>query len=320
MYVKVESNAVVFPLSVTEREILESDAVIGTDTKVRAIPVDGSFGPYLIEVVYQIDTPQEVTDLVASLPYDGKWPEDKRSDAAHKMVEAQHTAGWRRLGLVLKGLRWRLGDSTIETGRRWGSIAISVDGEKWQELYPPTPGPGRVLTWPYLLPEWLSEAFKEGVSLCQTVPLGHELLRDARLLARNNPRSALVMLVAAAEIGFKQSVATAGGKRRLSLQTWVDEMGELVIPFKLEINGKEPHPPDTVRREVRSAVRKRNKVVHEGYRTISQRRVDEYLDAVKDLLYLLDFYAGHMWAWASISKETRDILEKSDVVPSDTKV
>jgi hypothetical protein len=33
MYVKVESNAVVFPLSETEREILEWEAVIGTDTK-----------------------------------------------------------------------------------------------------------------------------------------------------------------------------------------------------------------------------------------------------------------------------------------------
>jgi hypothetical protein len=51
----------------------------------------------------------------------------------------------------------------------------------------------------------------------------------------------------------------------------------------------------------------RNKTTHAGYR-VKEDTLKEILQAVRDLLYLLDVYAGHSWALGAISYETKKVI------------
>ena len=57
---------------------------------------------------------------------------------------------------------------------------------------------------------WSSElagSIEQMVFSNQTEPIAHELFHEAEELARANPRSAIIVAVAAAEVGFKRFVA-----------------------------------------------------------------------------------------------------------------
>ena len=60
----------------------------------------------------------------------------------------------------------------------------------------------------------------------------------------------------------------------------------------------------------------RNKVTHTGEHDPERERLtfdflDEKLKDVRDLLWLLDCYSGHPWAWEYVSEERRKELSES---------
>jgi hypothetical protein len=152
--------------------------------------------------------------------------------------------------------------------------------------------------------------FKEDAEFLQTElvrgssePLGHELLREADVNRESNPRSSLVLAVAAAEVGFKQFVS-----RAFPDVAWLMELPSPPLTvmlnqlpweqLKLRINDKVPAVPEPIIDELKKAVTLRNKIVHSGVANLSSETLDSILNTVSDFLYFLDALHGSGQLWA----------------------
>lgn len=142
-------------------------------------------------------------------------------------------------------------------------------------------------------------------------PLAHELLREADINRESNPRSSLILGVAAAEVGFKHFAS-----KTLPDTTWLLELPsppliEMINKFpwaqlKTRINDKVPMVPEPITDELKKAVALRNKIVHSGIATLNYETLDSVMNAVNDFLYFLDLvHTGQPWPLSCMS---RDIL------------
>ena len=127
-------------------------------------------------------------------------------------------------------------------------------------------------------------------------------------------RSALVMAVAAAEIGYKRAVAVLTPEAEwLVMQMPSPSLERLLrehlpqLPV-LEKLSAAVACPENILKQLKVAVTLRNTLVHSGSGSISRERVERIIDAVDDLLLLLDFYCGHQWSLRFLTQETRDAL------------
>ncbi len=148
-------------------------------------------------------------------------------------------------------------------------------------------------------------------------PLGHELWREASANRKSNPRSSLILAVAAAEIGFKQFVS-----KRIPDAAWLmglpsPPLVEMLNKFpwgqvKLRINDKVPAVPESIVGELKKAVNLRNKIVHSGVANLTFETLDSILTTVHDFLYFRDMLheTGHEWPAKFISPEVIDHFKK----------
>ena len=141
-------------------------------------------------------------------------------------------------------------------------------------------------------------------------PLYHDLLREAWQNQFSNPRSALVMGVAAAETGFKTTLADLNPSvswivENLSSPSLIRMLREYMeqLPARNLINGKVLRPPNAVINTIKKGVELRNKLVHGREEPVTTEEVHLMLEAVRDLLYMLDYYRGHDWAMDMLSPE-----------------
>lgn len=144
-------------------------------------------------------------------------------------------------------------------------------------------------------------------------PLGHELLIEAWSLKKENPRSALVMGIAAAETSFKNFVANM-----IPEASWLiseiqspplikmlsDFLPKITTNLQMDKIAFKPFVPKGILNEIQKGVTIRNELVHGKVISIQPKKVNSILIAVRDLLYLLDLYSGHLWAERNISHET----------------
>lgn len=161
-------------------------------------------------------------------------------------------------------------------------------------------------------PQWTNEAaefVKTEIVGELDEPLGHELLREAWTNRETNFRSAVVLAVAAAEVGFKQFAS-----KTFPDAAWILEnlqspplvrMLEL-FPWpklKLQINGKDLTVPDSIIDGLKKAVTLRNSIVHGGPVKLTLDTVESVLFSVRDLLYFLDALSGpKKWAFDHLSR------------------
>jgi hypothetical protein len=159
-----------------------------------------------------------------------------------------------------------------------------------------------------------SEARGQVVELVETgieEPLGHQLFREAWNQREANPRSALVIGVAAAEVGLKKLI----GGLAPHTQWLVDELQAPplskmmrkflpTLPVKLRFVGKRICPPNRLLNKLDKAVACRNDSVHAGKTPPTFEELQEILLAVYDFLCICDMYAGYGWAHSYISAET----------------
>jgi hypothetical protein len=143
-------------------------------------------------------------------------------------------------------------------------------------------------------------------------PLGHELLREAWANRAENPRSSIVLAVAAAEVGFKQFASKV-----LPDSEWILEsiqspplvkMLKDLFPWSrlnVRINGQSVTPPDSVMTMLQKAIHLRNDIVHGRAGNVNGKTATSVWVAVRDLLYFLDFAQGHQWALYHLSGEAR---------------
>jgi len=142
-------------------------------------------------------------------------------------------------------------------------------------------------------------------------PIGQRLLREAWRHINSDPRSSLVMAVAAAETAFKEFASDLLPETDWLLENvpspplikmtrnWLES-----IPTRNKINNQVKGPPKKWTKRIQEAVELRNKLVHGApTKDLSVIDFEQYLFAIKDFIYLLDYYRGHKWAMKLLSKE-----------------
>lgn len=156
-------------------------------------------------------------------------------------------------------------------------------------------------------------------------PFAHELLREAWEQRLFNPRSAILLAVAAAEVGLKQAISTlVPGAAYLVETTVIPPLPALMknyvpqLPAKHSIEGRSPEVPEWIRKSIDGGIQTRNKLAHRplGGREVrdelSYPAVTELLWAAQDLLTVLDFHTGRNWALALLSpRTTSELFSKS---------
>ena len=211
-------------------------------------------------------------------------------------------------------LRWRLGapagpNKPFHESREF----LSADGKIWMEI--PTVRSASIRMGIPFKRRGASEVTQLGiVDLVEKIgdePLGHQLFREAWNLLDSNPRSALVVGVAAAEVGLKKLVGSL-----VPNAAWlVDEvqspsLGKMLrqylpkLPVKGRLVGKTIRPPRQLITGLEHAVESRNKVVHASRLPPNRDELEGMLRAVNDFLWICDCYAGHIWSVENISFET----------------
>jgi hypothetical protein len=96
-------------------------------------------------------------------------------------------------------------------------------------------------------------------------PLGRQLFREAWSERETRPRSALVIGVAAAEVGFKKLVGTLVPQARwLMDEIQTPPLGTMLRKFLPTLPVKFASPPSVLLKQLDEAVKRRNKLVHAG--------------------------------------------------------
>jgi hypothetical protein len=142
-------------------------------------------------------------------------------------------------------------------------------------------------------------------------PMGRGLYREANSLRTQNPRSALLMLVAAAELALKQTISTLLPETQWLIEnlpspdlvTLADYLPNL--PAKCTLGGRVLPLPANCRKELMAAVHARNQLAHRKPAALPPDSLARKFRAVNDLLWLLDYYCGRDWALEHMSPETR---------------
>lgn len=191
-----------------------------------------------------------------------------------------------------------------------GGFKWSLDGNDWRPV-------GDYIAMKINLrvnPQWTTEAAQfvaTEVSGGLDEPLGHVLLREAWNNRGANPRSSIVLAVAAAEVGFKQFVSkvfpdTAWLLENVPSPPLVKMLTEFFpwSKLKVQINGKEPKLPESITSVLKKAVLLRDLIVHRSVDELSTDTVDSVLTSVRDLLYFLDSLQGQEWAFKHLSTES----------------
>jgi hypothetical protein len=149
-------------------------------------------------------------------------------------------------------------------------------------------------------------------------PLGHELLREAQQLRHRGERAAFVVAVMAAEVGLKECLIDLVPQTEWLLKNIQSPplpklLEELLptVPAKCTFAGKVLAPSATVLKTIKNAVNIRNDIVHKGSHPKTREKLDDVLEAVRDVLYLLDYYRGHKWALNLVSADLRKELEEA---------
>lgn len=226
-------------------------------------------------------------------------------------------------------LRWFLALTGQHNPFHVWSYSWSPDGSLWQDL--PLKMPlGVAMSVPTLSPSRvLVEEIEKALEGGRDEPIAHELLREAIHQVEQNPRSALIVGIAAAEIGFKEFVS-----RRAPVAAWLvteapspsllqmlteflpDLLGQLQMkPLLQFVKGRDKKGyNDPVLRELQRGVTMRNQLAHKPKPAPDSEDVKPILDAVGDLLGMLDYYSGGTpFGRSFIRLSTRQVWSHADV-------
>jgi len=264
-----------------------------------------------------LNTEEPVTDKVR--------PKFEIKDPPHPAVDeigVRVTVRLRDFLLRASGvLRWRRGltghPNPIATIKR--PLEWSDDGQNWHMV----PGAIRLkIVMDFPLHQRMSEGSRSSiidlVHADAREPLGHELFQEAWKQRMEHPRSSLMIGLSAAEVGFKMFVADLVPHAEwLAMHAPSPPLERMLTEYLplLPVRQRIRHCPIFVPNEILDTLKKgvniRNKTAHAGEK-VKADTLTEILLAVRDLLYLLDLYAGQGWAWEAISHGTQ-LLIKAEV-------
>jgi hypothetical protein len=216
---------------------------------------------------------------------------------------------------TIRVLRWRCDISGPHNPvRSIGLTSWSFDGKLWMQLT----REASVILSSHLVPR-ITDAIRDEVMQMVEAgvsePIAHELYREAWEQRSANPRSALIIGIAAVEVGVKQYVSTV-----LPQAQWlVDHLpSPPVVPIleeyvpKLASEGASKVQqlliPQELLQTLKKGVKLRNDLVHSSARAPSHGTLQEVLGAVEDVLWILDYLCGFDWALQYVRPDTRSKL------------
>jgi hypothetical protein len=212
---------------------------------------------------------------------------------------------------TVKAIRWRLDyRGSHNPIRATRGLYFSTDGNKWTPLIE-FGGRMEVIGSVYF-PKGVYREIEQILANGMTEPLGHELHREAWEQRYMNPRSSLIIGLAAGEVGCKECISILAPDAR-----WLAEnspspplarMLQEYLPLlrgKCTFQGNILPPPDDILKSLRKGIEMRNRTTHVGTQSIFPTTLEEVLLAVKDVLWLLDYYSGSAWALDYIRTEVR---------------
>jgi hypothetical protein len=147
-------------------------------------------------------------------------------------------------------------------------------------------------------------------------PVHHELFREAWHLLSGNSRSSLVIGIAAAEVGLKNLISILLPESEWLLEnvqsppiTKIIEEYLPTLPVKNSLHGEVLSLPEETIESIKKGVFARNSIVHKGSAPPNYNSLEEILLSIKDLLWLIDYYAGYDWAIEHLRDETKVQLD-----------
>ncbi len=139
-------------------------------------------------------------------------------------------------------------------------------------------------------------------------PLAYELLREAKNLIVSAPRSALLILATALEVGVKAYIAKVAPQTEWLVENLpsppVYKLFRDYLPFL------QATPIDDLRdwtklrplfKDCQKLFESRNDLTHAGATDINAEKLDAYFATAHDLLRILDVLQGHEWAKGYVS-------------------
>jgi hypothetical protein len=145
-------------------------------------------------------------------------------------------------------------------------------------------------------------------------PVHHDLFYEAWAQRFDNPLSALVVGVAAAEVGVKNCIAALVPEAAWLafnvpspplLQVLKEYLPSLPVRH---INNEVKMPPAAVLDTLAKGISRRNALAHTGKPSPPPEFTEKVLEAIRDLLWLMDYYSGAAWALHYLRDETKSAL------------
>jgi hypothetical protein len=270
---------------------------------------DKRYGNSLCTVLTEASVPKKIAELLenASEPLP-KAVQSFADDLQGRLCDTAEKA--------TKLLRWFRGGSDGHNSMgAVGGLAYSTDGNHWRPL-PTTVNLNLAVGIPELkmsdnVAAAVADLWREGAE----EPLAHELFREAAEQEHKNPRSCLLLGVAAAEVGFKQLIGSlvpdakwlADNVPSPPLVTMLTDYLP-VLPTQVRLDGAKPKVPGKLIEALQRAVLLRNQVAHGKSPKISSDTLHKILVTVHDCLYFFDCYRGQRWAWDRMTIETRRLI------------
>ncbi len=154
------------------------------------------------------------------------------------------------------------------------------------------------------------EAVQQLLDSGMNEPFCHHLFREAWEQKFTNPRSALLLGIASAEVGFKEFVADLVPNAEWLVENvpspplvkMLQEYLPIIKSRKEEMAFSSP--ADEILERLKTGVNLRNKVAHSSNTKMDSKKVLEILYAVLDVLMLLDHYRGFTWSRSYVPKST----------------
>jgi hypothetical protein len=147
-------------------------------------------------------------------------------------------------------------------------------------------------------------------------PLAQAVFREAqRAAAQREYPSALVMGIAALEIGVKQLIGSL-----IPAAAWLAENAPSppivailrdylpTLPAHGSIGGQVIPPPEAVLEVLKKAVTARNATVHAGQGKLHPDFIALVQEAIADVLWMCDYFSGNKWAFQHLSERTQASL------------
>lgn len=143
-------------------------------------------------------------------------------------------------------------------------------------------------------------------------PLANELYLEAFNLKSTHPRSALLIGIAAAETGVKQFITNLQPQTKWIIENMQSpDILSLIKEYipSLEVNntikGEVLFPQKSIIKPLRKGIQMRNIVAHGGTCSLTSKNLKATLKAVRQLLWLLDYYSGYDWALEHFDEEVK---------------